>query len=64
MANPDADVGVTEENFGELLIESLTEAPAAARGTADRARRVNREGRAAPPSDPPPGSTGARVSRG
>lgn len=36
------DIEVTEENFGELLIQGLTEARAVARGDAEPARRVRR----------------------
>lgn len=36
------DTDVTEENFGELLIQGLTEARAVARGDAEPARRVRR----------------------
>jgi putative transcriptional regulator len=36
------EIEVTEENFGDLLIEVLTEARAVARGDAEPARRVRR----------------------
>lgn len=36
------EIEVTEENFGDLLIEALTEARAVARGDAEPARRVRR----------------------
>jgi len=36
------EIEVTEENFGDLLIEALTEARAVARGVAEPARRVHR----------------------
>jgi len=36
------DTDVTEENFGELLIQGLTEARAVARGDAEPVRRVRR----------------------
>lgn len=36
------EIEVTEENFGDLLIEALTEARAVARGEAEPARRVRR----------------------
>lgn len=36
------EIEVTEESFGDLLIEALTEARAVARGEAEPARRVRR----------------------
>lgn len=43
MSNEDDDaIVVTDENFGELLLESLTEVLAVARGEATPARRVLR----------------------
>ena len=35
-------INVTEENFGELLIQGLTEARAVAQGDAEPVRRVRR----------------------
>ena len=42
MSNSEDAVAVTEENFGELLIEGLQEAVAVARGEQEPARRKAR----------------------
>jgi hypothetical protein len=48
MAEHEDEVEVTEENFGELLIQSLTEALAVARGEAEPVRRRTLPDTAAP----------------
>lgn len=50
MSNEDEDaIVVTDENFGELLLESLTEVRAIVRGEAMPARRTVREAAVDPP---------------
>jgi len=52
-------IEVTDENFGDLLIEALTEARAVARGDAKPARRVRRPMTARTAAVQPPRAYGA-----
>jgi putative transcriptional regulator len=53
------EIEVTEENFGDLLIEALMEARAVARGDAEPARRVRRPMTARSAEVQPPNAYGA-----
>ncbi|MBD0320740.1 MAG: helix-turn-helix domain-containing protein [Gemmatimonadetes bacterium] len=64
MAKRQDDIEVTEENFGDLLVASLTEARAVARGEADPARRVRRRLTARGTTVQPPRAYEARTIQG
>lgn len=59
MAEHADDIEVTEDSFGELLIQSLAEARAASRGEAEAARRVRRRMTARATVVQPPRAYGA-----
>lgn len=56
-------ITVTEENFGDLLLEGLHEARAISRGEAEPARRVRRITARAATVQPPPAYPAAAISR-
>lgn len=59
----DDSITVTEENFGDLLLDSLREARAISRGEAEPARRVRRITARGATVQPPPTYPAAAISR-